>query len=130
MKKYLFSLISLLFVACNNGEYIVAESGLDAGREFIDACLKGDFEKAAFYMLESAENENALNVIEKNYRNQNRDGRNEYRNASINILAVKELNTTQLEIEFQNSYDKKPGKLLTVQKEGKWLVNLSQSQLP
>ncbi|MFY8003840.1 MAG: hypothetical protein ACOVNR_03325 [Chitinophagaceae bacterium] len=130
MKKYFFILISLLFLACSNEEWNVAESGLDAGREFIDACLKGNFEKAEFYMLASVENEKALDAIEKKYRNQNRDGRNEYRNASINILAVKELNVNEWEIEFQNSYDKKPGKLKAVKQAEKWLVNLSQSKLP
>ena len=47
---------------------VPAENGLDAGREFIDACLKGDFERASFYMMDTKENKAILDNIEKEYR--------------------------------------------------------------
>jgi len=43
------------------------KNDLDAGREFLDGCLKGNFDKAAFYMLPGAENTKALHTIENNY---------------------------------------------------------------
>ena len=44
----------LICASCKspNNEMVPAENGLDAGREFIDGCLKGDFIKADFYMLQ------------------------------------------------------------------------------
>ena len=44
--KYLILIASLVIVSCNSGkrQFPKAENALDAGREFIDATLKGDFE--------------------------------------------------------------------------------------
>jgi len=45
---------SLIFaLSCSNQQAVLlpAENSFDAGREFIDGTLKGDFQKASFYML-------------------------------------------------------------------------------
>src|SRR6266540_2671012 len=51
---------------CNAKKYSKAENALDAGREFIDGCLKGDFEKAAFYMLDDDRNKELLLAQKRN----------------------------------------------------------------
>jgi len=59
--KYTLILIVALFFSCgNNSEYPKAENALDAGREFIAACLKGDFKRANVYMLHNSANEQLL----------------------------------------------------------------------
>ena len=45
MSTVWIGLLLLLIAACSSPtkNFTPAENGLDAGREFIDACLKGDF---------------------------------------------------------------------------------------
>lgn len=44
--------LTVLIFACNNSKkFLPAEDALDAAREYKDACLKGDFEKAKFYVV-------------------------------------------------------------------------------
>ena len=86
--------IAITLASCSTASapLVPAENGLDAGREFINACLKGDFERAAFYMVESNENKALLNQIETTYREKDKEGRQELRTASINIREVSEPN--------------------------------------
>ena len=63
----LFSLFVLAFaISCSSKKVALlpAENAFDAGREFIDGNLKGDFQKAAFYMIADEQNKQFLSVAE------------------------------------------------------------------
>src|SRR5204863_6505691 len=65
--KYLISFL-FVFTFCNcteNKVYEKAENALDAGREFIDGCLKADFDKATFYMVSDSTNKNMLLTLKR-----------------------------------------------------------------
>ncbi|MGL1493931.1 hypothetical protein ACSTIK_00460, partial [Vibrio parahaemolyticus] len=83
--------------------FLPAETGLDAGREFIDGCLKGDFIKARYYMLANNTNEGLLNDTEATYRKADKEGRQELRAASINIKELKELNDSTVQLHYSNT---------------------------
>jgi len=104
-----------------------AENAFDAGREFIDGTLKGDFEKSAFYMLVSDQNKQFLSVVEKEYRQKDKEGRQELRTASINLEKVEDLDKGQSIIYFSNSFDKKSQKIKVIKTNQGWLVDYTYS---
>ena len=130
--KYILVCFAFLFASCNNStnNFKDADNAIDAGREFIDACLKGDFVKADFYMLQDEENKANLNKIERGYREKDRDGRRQYREASIIINEVANLTETTAIINYSNSYDKIAHKIKVVEINNKWLVDFKYTFNP
>ena len=129
MRKHLL-LSVFLVVACNfqKNDYRKAEDALDAGREFINSRLQGDFLKAAFYLLPDEKNKATLNQMESAYRKKDKEGRQQWRTASINIKEVKEQSSTETFIYFQNSFDKLADTIRVFKKNDNWLVDLTQKQ--
>ena len=122
----LFSLVVLIFaISCSSKQVALlpAENAFDAGREFIDANLKGDFQKAAFYMVADEQNKEFLAVAEKEYRQKDKEGRQELRTASINLEKVEDLDKAESIIYFSNSFDKKPQKVKVIKTNQGWLVD-------
>lgn len=122
----------LCFSACSSPkkEYVHAENAFDAGREFIDACLKGDFGKASEYMLQDSENTSRLDNIRSLYRKNDKEGRQQLRLASINIREVDDLDTSTTIINYSNSLDTTAHKLKVVKRNGNWLVDLKYTYNP
>lgn len=129
MKKILF-VIAVILVACNGKQesYRKAEDALDAGREFINSRLQGDFLKAGFYLLPDAKNTAILASMEKDYREKDKEGRQQWRTASININEVREQSSTETFIYFQNSFDKKADTIRVIKQNDNWLVDLTKKQ--
>ncbi len=131
MKKRKIVLWFFVFIAgsCNssNNEMLLAENGLDAGREFIDGCLKGDFIKANFYMLQDEVNVQFLKTTEASFRERDKEGRQQLRLASINIKSVIEPTDSTVELSHSNSYDTSQQKLLIIHRNNKWLVDYKKS---
>lgn len=114
-----YCLIALL--GCSSKQsWTPADNALDAGREFIDAQLKGDFAKAAFYMLEEPTQQAWLKTAEENYRKLDRGGRQESREASINIAGVQEKHADTTLIQYSYSFDTSPKTLLVVKNNQQW----------
>src|SRR6476620_8624211 len=103
MRWLLYVCISMLLFSCSS--YPKAEDPLDAAREFIDACLKGDFDKANFYMLQDNENKELLDKAKVNYRSRSASERNQYNDANIIILEEDTVNDSTEVINYKNSYD-------------------------
>lgn len=131
MKQFTW-LAFLLLAACGGGtestSYRKAEDALDAGREYVNACLQGDFSKAAFYIVADEPNHHLLQQTEKSYREKDKEGRQQLRNASINIHEVKDLTDSTTEIHYSNSFDKTTHTLQVVKRDQTWLVDLGKSQ--
>lgn len=127
--KQMMGMSVCLILACSSPkkDYLPAENGLDAGREYIDACLKGDFSKAAFYMIPDASNKAILDSIEAAYREKDKEGRQELRLASINIKEVVEPNDSTVVILHSNSLDTVSVKTIIVKRNNIWLVDVKQS---
>lgn len=122
----LFCLLVLAFaLSCSSKKVALlpAENSFDAGREFIDGNLKGDFQKAAFYMIADEQNKQFLSVAEQEYRQKDKEGRQELRSASINLEQVEDLNKDQSIIYYSNSFDKKPQKIKVIKTQQGWLVD-------
>ncbi|BDQ11058.1 hypothetical protein [Sediminibacterium sp. TEGAF015] len=121
--------IAFIIASCSSASapLVPAENGLDAGREFIDACLKGDFERASYYMLDSKENKAILDKIEKEYREKDKEGRQELRSASINIKEVSEPNDSTVILFHSTSLDTTGKKIIIIKQNNRWLVNANQA---
>ncbi len=124
MKKMIFLLLPFLLPACNNAsQYPPAENALDAGREFIDGCLKGAFDKAGFYMLPDDTNKQDLEKIKQTYSTRNKSDRTQYEQASIIIENVDNVSDSITIINYKNSFDKIARKVKVVKQNGNWLVD-------
>lgn len=130
MRFILFVFLFMLGACKNSSSYAEPASALDAGREFIDASLKGDFAKAYYYMLQSADNKQFLDKIETDYRQKDRDGREQYRQASINIGEITEITDKETIINYSNSYDKIGHKIKIVFINNKWQVDFKYTFNP
>ncbi|MEI8074976.1 MAG: hypothetical protein WCH78_09510 [Bacteroidota bacterium] len=126
-KFFVFSLV--LFASCSNNQvtYLKAENAFDAGREFVDGTLKGDFKKSAFYMLADSVNQQFLKVQEKEFRLKDKEGRQQLRTASINIQLVEDLDSTTSIIHYNNSFDKIKQSIKVIKQNNIWLVDYKYS---
>ena len=121
----LLSLFLLFIIASCARDYPKAENAFDAGREFIDASLKGDFPKAQAYMLADEANNKEFEMMKEAYRNRSNDEKQQYHNASITVLEEDTISDSVHIINYQNSFDKIARKLKVVKGNNGWLVNLS-----
>jgi len=129
-KILLFTTILLTACGGKQQDYHKAENALDAGREFIGSCLQGDFAKAAFFLLPNEKNSQQLKEIEKAYREKDKEGRQQFRSASINIAGVTEVNDSTTIITYSNSFDKLPHTIQVLKQEDRWLVDITNINNP
>lgn len=115
--------ISLVLGCSGDKKYPKAENAFDAGREFIDGCLKGDFDKAAFYMLKDADNKAHLSKLQADYKLKSKNDKQQYHDASINILDDEEVDDHTHIINYKNSYDHIARKVKVVLQGSNWLVD-------
>ena len=121
---YIFMLILIIPFSCRE-KYITATDALDAGRQFIDACLKGDFDRASFYMIQSEQNKSDLLKIKRDYLTKSEDQRLQYETASIIILENATIDDSTHIINYQNSYDKVSRKVMVKNVNGIWLIDFA-----
>ena len=114
-----------MLFACNTPKnQQPAEDALDAAREFKDACLKGDFDKAKFYLLPNKTSENKFRKIIESTHQQSTQQTKESKEASIVINAFKEISRDKSQIILSNSFDKNVDTIFVVHQNNLWLVDL------
>lgn len=111
-------------MGCNN-QYPKAEDPMDAGREFVDASLKGDFEKAKAYMLHNQTNDQQFEKLVSDYRQKSSEQKQQYHDASLNILEEDSVSDSIHIINYKNSFDNIARKVKVVNTQDGWLVDLS-----
>lgn len=133
MIKKLFTLLftSLSLLACQqHSDFEKATSALDGGRYFIESCLQGEFKKARHYLLEDSSNQSHFEQISNNYYQLNKEGRQQLRQASIQINEISNIDTSNAIIYYQNSFEKVAHKLKVQQTKDGWKVDLKYSYTP
>jgi hypothetical protein len=123
MKSIYTGLLALL-IGCSTPtkNFPPASSSIEAGRNYVEACLQGDFEKATAYAAPTqAMNLHTANT-EKNYRDLDKEGRSSFRQASIIIEGITDQDSLHTQMNYQYSLDKKPRQLEIEKTNGKWLV--------
>ena len=123
MKSIYTGLLALL-IGCStpNKNFPPASSSIEAGRNYVEACLQGDFEKATAYAAPTQTMKLQTANTEKNYRNLDKEGRSNFRQASIVIEGITNQDSLHTQMNYQYSLDKKPRQLEIEKTNGKWLV--------
>lgn len=122
--------IGLLAIAssCNTGaDEIKADNALDGGRYYIENCMKGDFKIAKKYLLASPQNQAIFDSLSAQYFLLDKEGRQQLRQASIQINQIISIDSTHSSFDYQNSLDKIPQKMMVVSTPEGWKVDLQYS---
>ena len=130
IKSSLVLFIGLLVfvIACNNGaDEMKADNALDGGRYYIENCMKGDFKIAKKYLLASPQNQAIFDSLSAHYFLLDKEGRQQLRQASIQINEIRSIDATHSSFDYQNSLDKIAQKMMVVFTPEGWKVDLQYS---
>ena len=124
------SVLPLLF-ACNNnnnGEQSGGENDVDAARNFIRAALDGQYQNAKSLIVADSVNQQYLEAWRTTYTERmNGEDKRGYREASINIHNIRQVNDSVTVIQFSNSYKKTQDSIKVIRENNIWLVDLKYS---
>jgi hypothetical protein len=133
MIKKLFTLLfaSIFLLSCQQQpNFEIASSPLDGGRYFIESCLQGEFRKAKFYLISDSANQGHFEQITNNYYMLDKEGRQQLRQASIQINDISAIDSSNSVINYQNSFEKVVHKLKVTQTKEGWKVDLKYTYTP
>ena len=130
-KIILTSFISLLFfVACDQSVKTKKNSDpLEAGREFIDASLTGDYDYAKKYLLADSTNLMYFERFVEFDKKKPATEKEGYKNANIIINSTENVSDSVTIINYSNTYKKEPSKIKLVKKNNEWLVDFKYTFL-
>ena len=130
-KIILTSFISLLFfVACNQSAKTKKNTDpLEAGREFIDASLTGDYDYAKKYLLADSTNLMYFERFVEFDKKKPATEKEGYKNANIIINSTENVSDSVTIINYSNTYKKEPSKIKLVKKNNEWLVDFKYTFL-
>ena len=122
-----FSLLVSGLLSCNSDDRTSApgtsDSDIDAARNFIQAALVGDFQKAKTFMVNDSLNHEDLNAIERLNEKMTKEEKEKYQEASIRIHQNRKLNDSTSMIYYSNSYRNETDSLKVIKMAGQWLVD-------
>jgi hypothetical protein len=134
-------LVSFLFLqffcACSgsggekSGEVTASENDVDAARNFIRSALDGKYDRARKFMIQDSANNDYLDLAQRNYESRmDPEDKRGYRESSINIHGLRQLDDSTTVVSYSNSFKKKNDSLKVVRRDGNWLVDLKYSFTP
>jgi hypothetical protein len=102
------------------------EDALGTARSFIRYSLDGKYKEAKLLMLQDSLNNFELGELEKRYDNSlSKSEKEGYKNASIIIHSVDQVNDSVVVVNYSNSYKKKQMPVKVILKDGLWQVDLN-----
>jgi hypothetical protein len=127
MKKILYLSSFLLFClyACKNEDKNepTSENDVDAVRNFIQAALEGNYEKAKTFMIaDSLSMERMSNIERVNLSTEEKKG---LASASINVHDIARKNDSMTIVIYSNSFKNNRDTLRAVKLKGQWLVDFN-----
>ena len=114
-------------ISCKNtSDFKKAEDAQDAARQFVQASLDGNYEKANFYLYKdtSGANEMLLNKWKEDYSKWTQAEKLGHNGASIIVLDTKTLNDSTYNFKFTNSFKKDTATIKVIKLNGEWLIDL------
>ncbi len=123
-KLILISFISIFFFeGCNSNGTVKRDDPVEAGREFIEASLNGNYVQAKKYLLPDSTNLEYLNGLESFNKNQSSAQAEGYKNANIIIDSIQNISDSVTIINYSNTFKKKPTKIKLVKIDNEWMVD-------
>ena len=131
MYKIIFvAFISLFFIACNQSAKTIKNTdALEAGREFINASLTGDYDYAKKYLLADSTNLMYFDRFVEFDEKKPASDKEGYKNANIIINSTENISDSVTIINYSNTYKKEPAKLKLIKKSNAWWVDFKYTFL-
>ncbi|MBL7743274.1 MAG: DUF4878 domain-containing protein [Chitinophagaceae bacterium] len=127
MKKifYLSSFLLFCFTACKDGDKqtSVSENDVDAVRNFIQAALEGNYEKAETFMIHDSVSMDRMNNIKR--VNLSAEEKKGLAAASIIVHSITRVNDSATVVIYSNSFKKNQDTLRALRVNGNWLVDFN-----
>lgn len=129
MKKifYCCSFLLASLLACNSDDReshsTTSDNAIDAARNFIQAALVGDFDRAKKFMVNDSLNHEDINAIQRLNERLSKEEKQRYQEASIRIHQDRKLNDSTQVIYYSNSFRNKKDSLKVIRANGEWLVD-------
>lgn len=134
MKRLMLLFFIAVLFSCKEETkvYPKTDNPVEAGREFIDAFLKGDSEKAAAYMIDDEDNRSLLKKLHRQLKNRSEEDKQGYKESSIIIEqgGIDYVTENEVIIQYKATYDRIPRKIKVINKNGTWLVDLKYTVNP
>lgn len=131
IRQYIQLLLIILLASCQSThQYPAAADALDAAREFIDASIRGDFEKANAYLLQDEKNKQLLKEEEEKYRAKTNAQQKQLSESSLQNISIEEVTAKETIVKFKNSMDKVSRKVKVISVNNRWLVDFKYSFNP
>ena len=129
-KFLLIPLFLLFFISCDQSVKTKKNSDpLEAGREFIDASLTGDYDYAKKYLLADSTNLMYFERFVEFDKKKPATEKEGYKNANIIINSTENISDSVTIINYSNTYKKEPSKIKLVKKNNEWLVDFKYTFL-
>lgn len=123
-KMFLICFMILLFYAsCSDGNTINRSDAVEAGREFIDASLKGNYDVAKKYILTDSVNMEYFTGLENFNRKLSPQEKDGYKNANIIIDSIQNISDSVTVINYSNTFKKSPSKIKLIKINKEWFVD-------
>lgn len=126
MFRIFLAISALLTFSCTDDtKYTRAEDAQDAGREFIDASLDGDYARARFYLLKDSTNMLLIKQQQINYEQLSAETKRLNREAAIRPLEIRKENDSTTLYKYYHTANTKDTTTIRIKREkGEWLVDL------
>ena len=129
-KIFSTAFIVLFFLSCNQTIKTKKNSdALDAGREFINASLTGDYDYAKKYLLSDSTNQMYFDRFVEFDEKKPAADKDGYKNANIIINSTENISDSVTIINYSNTYKKEPAKLKLIKKNNSWWVDFKYTFL-
>ena len=130
-KIFPIAFIFLFLISCNQSIKKVKKNSdpLEAGREFIDASLTGDYDYAKEYLLPDSTNLMYFDRFVEFDNKKSSDEKKGYKDANIIIDSTQTISDTVTIINYSNTYKKKPSRIKLIKKNNEWLVDFKYTFL-
>lgn len=135
-KSFMYKLIllafsSLFLISCDQQVKKIKTNAdpLEAGREFINASLTGDYDYAKKYLLADSTNLMYFDRFVEFDEKKPATDKEGYKNANIIINSTENVSDSVAIINYSNTYKKEPAKIKLVRKNNEWLVDFKYTFL-
>jgi hypothetical protein len=128
MKQNLVFLMAASWALLSCSSYEAPDSGLDCGRQFINATYQGNFKRAKQLLLPEPQQATLLEErIERDFRSRNSSAKEALSKASIVVQRLEQPADSVVLLTYLNAYDNQPRQLRVVNRAGNWQTDLVYS---
>lgn len=130
-KIVLVAFTSLFFISCDQQVEKIKKNAdpLEAGREFINASLTGDYDYAKQYLLSDSTNLMYFDRFVEFDEKKPAADKEGYKNANIIINSTENVSDSVAVINYSNTYKREPAKIKLIRKNNEWLVDFKYTFL-